>query len=59
MGQTESVPQDDIGIIDGSVGSGGFDPCRNTLGWLARCLWDVATSGVDFIVGVCEDFVSK
>lgn len=48
------MPQNNIRIIDGAIGSGGFNPRRNTVRWLAGCLWNMAASGMDFIVGVCR-----
>ena len=52
MGQAESVPEDDVGVVDGGVRAGGFDPCGEALGGFARGLGYVAACGVDLVVGV-------
>ena len=52
MGQTKGVPQDDIGIVNGAVRSGCFDPGWNALRRLARGLWDVAAGRVNLVVGI-------
>jgi hypothetical protein len=49
MCNTECVPQNNVSVIKVFVGIP-FDPGRNSLGGLARSLWNVAACWVDLVV---------
>ena len=52
MRETECVPQDNIGVVDGTAWTRGLNPGWKTLRGLAGGLGDVVTGWVDFFVGV-------
>jgi hypothetical protein len=57
MSETESVPQDNVRVIDGAIRARGFDPRRQSFGGLAGCLGDVTAGRVDLLVIVCGRLV--
>lgn len=48
MGDAECVPENNIGVVDGSVAIG--DPFGNTFGGLTRGLRDMAASGENLVI---------
>jgi hypothetical protein len=52
MGQTESMPENDIRVIDGAVRASGFNPSWETFRRFAGGLGYVATSWVDLFIVV-------
>lgn len=53
MGDTESVPQHDVGVVDG-LGAVA-DPLGQTARGLARGLRDVPAGGPELVVAICFD----
>lgn len=54
MGQTKGMPEDDVRVVNGAVGPGGFDPGWEALRWFTRGLGNMAAGRVDLVVGVCS-----
>lgn len=54
MRQPEGMPEYDVGVFNGAVGAGCFNPSREALRRLAGSLGDMSTSRVDLIVGDCS-----
>lgn len=59
VGDSECMPQDNVGVIDRAIVSSLFNPQRNALRRLTRRLRNMATSRVDLIVRVWRFIVSK
>jgi len=52
VGDSEGMPEDNIGVFDGAVGTSLLDPSWQALRGLPRGLWNVTASGIDLVIRI-------